>query len=107
METELEFAIDGAYELIALPGAPTTDHEYVKEPGPALPVPSRVIAGAAGIPAELNVVPSKAGLVNCNARVEFEPAFATTPDPALATVRLCVADVALVPTPEVAVSVTT
>jgi hypothetical protein len=46
------------------------------------------------------------GLTNVRVLLELDPASETTPDPALATVRLCVAEVALVPTPEVAVSVT-
>jgi hypothetical protein len=45
--------------------------------------------------------------VNVSVFVEFAPALATTPDPALVTVRLWVTGVALVPRLEVGVSVTT
>jgi hypothetical protein len=49
----------------------------------------------------------EAGFVNVTVLVEFAPAFATTPDPALDTVRLCVTGADAVPRLEIAVRVTT
>jgi hypothetical protein len=47
------------------------------------------------------------GFVNVRVFVESAPAFATTPDPALVTVRLCVTAAEAVPRLEIAVRVTT
>jgi hypothetical protein len=49
----------------------------------------------------------EAGFVNVTVTVPLAPAFATTPDPALVTVKLCVTGAEAVPRLEIAVRVTT